>query len=96
MRPSQLPKGSVGQKHLKKNAVSSAKVKNSSLMLGDFRASERSKLHGAAGARGATGARGGTGARGLQGVQGTQGIRGAGRPRGLQGWTRRAAGADGC
>ena len=67
----QLPKASVGAKHLKKNSVSSAKVKNSSLLLGDFKASERTKLHGAAGApgrgraasRGSRGLRVGTGRR---------------------------------
>ena len=42
----QLSKASVGAKHLKKNAVSSAKVKDSSLLLGDFKLSERSKLRG--------------------------------------------------
>ena len=66
----QLAKNSVGAKHLKKNAVSSAKVKNSSLLLGDFRASERSKLRGAAGA---TGARGAAGARGSAGAAGRPG-----------------------
>ena len=72
----QLARNSVGAKHLKKNAVSSAKVKDSSLLLGDFRASERSKLHGPAGAAGARGATGARGAQGLQGVQGLQGIQG--------------------
>ena len=43
----QFPKASVGAKQLKKNSVSSAKVKNGALLLGDFKASERSKLHGA-------------------------------------------------
>ncbi|HEU0024285.1 MAG TPA: hypothetical protein VFQ12_06625 [Thermoleophilaceae bacterium] len=77
-----LPKGSVGAKHLKKDAVTSGKVKNSSLMAGDFKASERAKLRGAAGARGAQGARGLQGLRGLQGVQGVQGAPG---PEGDQG-----------
>ena len=76
----QLAKNSVGAKHLKKNAVSSAKVKNSSLLLGDFRASERSKLRGAAGA---TGARGAAGARGVPGAAGRAGCPRA--PRGTPG-----------
>ena len=93
----QLAKNSVGAKHLKKNAVSGAKVKNSSLLLNDFRASERSKLHGAPGARGAAGARGATGARGLQGVQGIQGTQGTPGAQGTQGiqGPPGAAGTDG-
>jgi len=35
-----LPKNSVGTKQLKKNAVSSAKVKNGSLLRGDFKAGQ--------------------------------------------------------
>jgi hypothetical protein len=62
-----LPKASVGAKQLKKNAVTSAKVKNSSLLLGDFRASERRKLRGPAGT---------PGAQGLQGIQGPKGATG--------------------
>ena len=48
----QFPKASIGGKQLKKNAVSSAKVRNGALRLRDFKASERSRLRGAAGARG--------------------------------------------
>jgi hypothetical protein len=62
-----LPKASVGSKQLKKNAVTSAKVKNSSLLVGDFKASERRKLRGTAGA---------PGAQGLQGIQGPKGATG--------------------
>ena len=45
----QLPKGSVGTKQLKRNAVTSPKVKPGSLVLSDFRASQRSRLRGPAG-----------------------------------------------
>jgi hypothetical protein len=84
----QLAKNSVGAKQLRKGAVSSAKVKNSSLLLNDFRTSERSKLRGSPGARGISGARGATGVRGLQGpqgVQGTQGVQGDPGPEGPTG-----------
>jgi len=60
----------VGSKQLKKNAVTSPKVKNGTLLIGDFKKAERAKLRGPAGAAGATGARG------LQGLQGVQGSRG--------------------
>jgi hypothetical protein len=60
-----LPKGSVGTKQIKNGAVTSKKVKNNSLLVGDFKASERSRLQGP---------------RGLQGLQGPQGAQGeAGR-----------------
>ena len=66
----QLPKASVGAKHLKKNSVSSAKVKNSSLLLGDFKASERSKLRfarmGVAGSAGRDGSSATSRARGQE------------------------------
>jgi hypothetical protein len=62
-----LPKASVGAKQLKKNAVTSKKVKNSSLLLGDFKKSERGKLRGPAGT---------PGAQGLQGIQGPKGATG--------------------
>jgi hypothetical protein len=63
----QLPRGSVGTKQLKNNAVTSKKVKNNSLLVRDFRASQRALL------RGPQGERGERGERGLQGVQGVQG-----------------------
>jgi hypothetical protein len=50
-----LPTGSVGAKQLKKNSVSSAKVKNRSLLLNDFKRAERTKLRGANGAQGYAG-----------------------------------------
>jgi hypothetical protein len=51
----QLPKASVGPKQLKKNAVSSPKVKRGSLLLSDFKRSQRAKLRGASGPPGAPG-----------------------------------------
>jgi hypothetical protein len=63
-----LPKGSVGTRQLKKNAVTSPKVKPGTLLLSDFRASQRRKLRGA---------QGGQGARGLQGPKGDAGADGA-------------------
>lgn len=53
-----LPKNSVGSKQLKRNAVTSAKVKAGSLLTSDFRSSQRSRLRGPAGAKGAQGAPG--------------------------------------
>jgi hypothetical protein len=64
-----LPKGSVGAKQLKKNSVTSPKVKPGSLLLSDFKRSQRLAL------------RGPQGPQGLQGPQGTQGLQGpAGLP----------------
>ncbi len=73
---------SVGARHLKKNAVSSAKVKDQSLVLNDFKRAARAKLHGDAGARGGQGLRGlvglagPAGVTGLRGGQGTAGVEG--------------------
>jgi hypothetical protein len=69
----QLPRNSVGGKQLKRNAVTSPKVKPGSLLLSDFRSSQRSRLRGPEGPRGAEGPRGPEGPRGLQGVQGLTG-----------------------
>jgi hypothetical protein len=66
----QLPKGSVGTKQLKNGAVTSPKVKNNSLLVRDFKASQRARLQGPQGARGPQGAQG---PQGLQGAQGPQG-----------------------
>jgi hypothetical protein len=52
-----LPKNSVGSKQLKRNAVTSSKVKNRSLLAGDFKAGQLPR-----GARGPKGAKGDTGA----------------------------------
>lgn len=57
-----LPKNSVGTKQLKKNAVTSAKVKNGSLLRRDFRAGQIPA--------------GPQGPQGIQGPQGPQGARG--------------------
>jgi hypothetical protein len=63
----QLPKASVGPKQLKKNAVSSPKVKPGSLLLSDFRRSQRTKLRGPSGPEGAPGPAGAQGAVGPPG-----------------------------
>jgi hypothetical protein len=63
-----LPKASVGAKQLKKNAVTSPKVKPGSLLLSDFRASQRAGL---------VGPRGPEGPQGVQGVKGVDGAPGA-------------------
>ena len=57
-----LPKGSVGSKQLKADAVTSSKVKNQSLLAGDFKAGQLP-----------AGARGQQGPQGIQGVQGDKG-----------------------
>jgi hypothetical protein len=72
----QLPKASVGTKQLKRNAVTSPKVKQGTLLLSDFKASQRARL------RGPQGAAGPQGAQGPQGPQGTQGMQGATGPPG--------------
>src|SRR4051794_24780517 len=59
-----LPRNSVGARQLRKNAVSSSKVKDKSLTASDFSRSTRTKL---------TGARGPTGLQGLQGLRGIPG-----------------------
>ncbi len=71
-----IAKGSIGAKELKANAVTADKVRNGALRLRHFKASERGKLHGAAGARGLIGLTGPAGSRGLQGLVGPAGVRG--------------------
>jgi hypothetical protein len=81
----QIPKASVGTKQLKRNAVTSPKVKPGSLLVSDFRASQRSQLRGPAGPegpRGATGPEGLHGPRGATGPEGPEGPRGATGPAG--------------
>jgi hypothetical protein len=78
----QVPKGSVGTQQLKRNAVTSPKVKPGSLLVSDFRASQRSQLRGPAGPEGLQGPRGATGPEGLQGPRGATGPEG---PRGATG-----------
>jgi hypothetical protein len=70
----QLPKGSVGKKQLRKNAVSSPKVKPGSLLLSDIKPTERPKLRGVQGPQGVPGV---AGPQGLQGIQGPPGEPGA-------------------
>src|SRR3954464_4254616 len=67
---SQLPKNSVGPRQIKKNAVSSSKVKNKSLAISDFSAKTRSKLTGARGPQGVAGQPGQTGQTGPTGPAG--------------------------
>jgi hypothetical protein len=50
-----LPKNSVGPKQLKKNSVTSVKVKAGSLLTSDFKKSQRTKLVGPRGAQGPVG-----------------------------------------
>jgi hypothetical protein len=72
----QLPKGSVGTKQLQRNAVTSPKVKPGTLLLSDFRSSQRNLLRGPAGLQGPAGARGEPGLRGEPGPRGPEGQRG--------------------
>ena len=69
----QLPRGSVGTQQLRNGAVTSPKVKNNSLLVRDFRASQRSLLRGPRGVQGPQGARGPEGERGLRGEVGPPG-----------------------
>ncbi len=66
----QLPKGSVGTKQLKRNAVTSPKVKQGTLLLSDFKASQRALLGGP---QGATGPGGPAGSQGVAGPTGPTG-----------------------
>ena len=67
-----LPKNSVGAKQIKANAVTGAKVKNGTLVRGDFK-----KGQVAAGARGAKGPQGLRGLQGVTGLRGPSGVSGA-------------------
>jgi hypothetical protein len=62
-----LPSKSVGAKQLKRGAVTSAKVKDKTLTLKDFKAATRTGLRGARGRDGQPGAPGRTGAQGPAG-----------------------------
>src|SRR3954470_1148820 len=68
-----LPKNSVGSKQIKKNAVTSVKVKNGSLKGGDFKKGQIPK--------------GPKGAQGPQGLPGTPGQNGSAGPTGPTGAT---------
>ena len=65
-----LPANSVGKRQIKKNAVTTAKVKNGSLRRADFGAGQVP-----AGATGAQGAAGATGPRGAKGDKGDAGAK---------------------
>jgi hypothetical protein len=70
----QLPKNSVGPRQLKKNSVTSVKVKPGSLLTNDFKASQRAALRGPQGSQGPQGLQGAKGDPGVQGPAGpTQG-----------------------
>jgi hypothetical protein len=75
-----LPRNSVGTAQLKRNAVTSAKVKPLSLLASDFR---RGQLP--AGPQGPQGPQGPTGPRGPEGLHGVEGPRGPVGPRGPEG-----------
>jgi hypothetical protein len=66
----QLRPGSVGTKQLKNGAVTSKKVRNNSLLVRDFRRSQRAQLQGPQGARLPSGPQGPQGAQGPQGPVG--------------------------
>jgi hypothetical protein len=68
----QLPAASVGSKELKKNSVNSPKVKDGSLLVKDFRTSERRLLQGPRGPQ-ATGSQGPAGPAGPGGPAGPAG-----------------------
>ena len=71
-----LPKGSVGATQLRKNAVTSPKVKPGSLLLSDFRRSQRAGLRGPQGPQGPPGLQGIRGEKGDTGAQGAPGLSG--------------------
>ena len=73
-----IPNNSVGTKQLKKNAVTSKKVKNRSLLAADFKAGQLPRgATGPAGTPGTDGTRGPVGPTGSNGVTGPAGERGA-------------------
>jgi hypothetical protein len=90
-----LPANSVGTRQIKKNAVTTAKVKNGSLRLADFGAGQiPAGAAGPPGAAGATGATGAIGARGATGATGATGPKGDKGEKGDPG-TNGSNGADG-
>lgn len=84
-----LPRNSVGAKQIKRDAVTSAKVKNGSLRQADFAAGQVPQ-----GAAGAPGPAGPPGPRGEAGPQGEVGPRGAIGPKGDTGPSTGPAGGD--
>ncbi len=81
-----LPANSVGTRQIKKNAVTTAKVKNGSLQRADFGAGQvPAGATGATGGRGAAGATGPRGAKGDKGDAGTNGTNGSDGVDGIDG-----------
>lgn len=79
---------------LGKGSVTSREIKNGSLTLTDFKASERAKLKGATGSAGAKGATGATGEKGATGPAGPAGPAGPQGPAGTpDGYTKTEADA---
>jgi len=91
-----LPANSVGNRQLKKGAVTASKVKTHSLLAEDFKAGQlKTGPQGAAGARGATGPQGPPGQNGTPGGKGATGTTGSTGPTGPTGptyWTARLNG----
>jgi hypothetical protein len=82
-----LPANSVGTSQLRANAITSAKVRNGSLLARDFRSGQLPR--GPQGAPGTPGAQGSPGAPGSPGVQGSPGSKGApGAPGSALGYAR--------
>ena len=84
-----LPKNSVGTKQIKKNAVTSTKVRNGSLRAADFKPGQippgpqgQTGERGPRGERGPKGEQGPQGEQGLRGEQGLKGVEGEAGPRG--------------
>ena len=78
-----LPRNSVGTKQLKKNAVTSAKVKDHSLLVKDFKSGQLPG--GAAGPQGPAGPKGDKGSQGSTGAKGATGPVGPTGPKGPTG-----------
>ena len=75
IRSSDIVNGQVKRADIANNAVTSGKVSNGTLRIGDFRAADRALLRGPAGANGANGANGAPGAPGAKGDPGTPATR---------------------
>lgn len=82
-----LPRSSVGTAQLKANAVTSAKVKNGTLVAGDFKAGVLSGTIGLQGEPGLQGPPGARGQSGQPGVQGSPGMNGQDGKDGAKGET---------
>ena len=90
-----LPPNSIGARQLKKNSVSSQKVKNRSLLATDFKRGQLpTSAKGAIGATGAQGPRGDRGVQGPRGGSGPQGRQGETGPQGPAGPSTGPAGGD--